>query len=267
MICNLRVYSLAWYILLISPYCLGENTEDKKLIRIALAENFQPYYYQDENGVFQGASFEISETVLKNLGYQTQITQFPSMKVALREIELGNQDLNVNLTITPEREKIARFTQTPHIFETQNIIVRADSSISYSGSLDELTDYRIGINYGWTYGPEFDRNKKLDRVYVNNSPEQLRNLLSGRFDIAINNPQFFSHLAKDVGAKNGFKILTPEVYALPVNMAVSRKYFDAESLITKLNHEIARFKKSSQYKQILKKYGFTLKTKDKGGNQ
>lgn len=247
---------LLFYLLLIVYHPIAQGYDNEKKIRIAIPENFQPYYFKDSNGDFKGASIEISRIILKKLGYKIKITQFPNMKTALKEIELGKQDLNINLTATPEREMIAKFTHTPHLHETQNIIVRSDSEISFNGSLDELISYRIGVIFGWTYGPDFDNKENLDRVYVNSSPEQLRSLLSGRFDLAINNPQFFENLAENSRTKEGFKILTPAIYSLPVKMAVSNKYSDTEGLISKLNNEILLFKRSEKYRLILNKYGF-----------
>lgn len=232
----------------------------KPVIKVAIADNYAPFYFQDKGGNFKGISVEITYSILRKMGYTMSITQYPSMKMMLKEIELGKQDMNINLTATPEREKIAIFTQEPHIFETQNLIVRADSNIQYAGALDQLKSYRLGIIFGWTYGQKFDNYNDINRVYINNSTQQLRNLLSGRFDIAVNNPQFFKTLASEVKTSNAFKILTPEVHSLPVTIAVSKRFPDAISFVNLLNEHVRTFKSSTAYVQLLKKYGFSTRS-------
>ncbi len=230
--------------------------DEKQVIRIAMPEDFYPFYAVDRQGTPSGASFEIAEAVLEKLGYATKVTQYSDMRGALQSMKAGSQDLMVNLTPTPERNKIALFTKTPHIYETQDLIARADSPIDYSGRLLSVAQFKIGVNYGWTYGPEFDNTHYLTKAPVLDSIAQLKGLLSGTFDLAINNQQYFLSSAEALGVKNAFKVLTPSVYVLPVNLAVSQRMPGAAAFRDQLEQEVSRFITTPEYGLILSKYGF-----------
>ncbi|WIO73220.1 transporter substrate-binding domain-containing protein [Porticoccaceae bacterium LTM1] len=225
-------------------------------LRIAIPEDYPPYYYRDKDGQFRGASFEIAQLICKRLGYHINVSQLDNMRTVLAEMDAGRQDLNINLTATPERLEVALFTKTPHIHEAQNLIVRADTDINFDGKLVPLARYRFGPIFGWTYGPQFDQAAFLDKSYVNNSSEQLRGLLSGQFDIAVNNREFFIYTAREMGVTRAFRVLDPPVYNLPVTIAVSRQYPGAEKLVSKLEREVSQLIKEDAYQEILARYGF-----------
>jgi ABC-type amino acid transport substrate-binding protein len=226
------------------------------VIKVAVPENYPPFYFKDTDGTFKGVSYEVATHVFNKLGYQIEIKQLSSMRTLLSALKDGRQHVSINLTATDERSELAYFTQTPHVYESQHLITRADSQIRFTGDLQTLTDYRFGPIFGWTYGPKFDRSTNLDKEFVNNSVQQLKGLLSGRYDIALNNPQFFSVTATSLGIASAFRLLEPAVYTLPVTMAVSKSYPEAEALVAAMEKEIALFVKSDSYKQILERYGF-----------
>lgn len=250
---------------LILPIVLGVWSfqliaEEKPTIRVAMAENFYPFYGMDAEGVPVGASMEIAETVLGRLGYDVRVTQYSDMRSVLEALASGRQDLMVNLTKTPERSKIALFTSTPHLHETQDMIVRADSRITLSDRLLDLTRFRIGVVFGWTYGPEFDAAHFLHKEPVLDSTAQIKGLLAGRFDLAVNNRQFFMNRAESLGIINAFKVLEPAVYTLPVNIAVSRKFESATALRDRLEQAVSDFIQTEEYTLIQQKYGFVAST-------
>lgn len=229
----------------------------KPIIKIAVPEDFPPFYFKDNNGTFKGVSYEVATHVLDKLGYEIEITQMPSMRLMLAALKDGYQDLSINLTETEARSELAYFTQTPHVFESQHLIVRADSNIQFDGNFQAIADYRFGPIFGWTYGPQFDRATYLEKEFVNHSVQQLKGLLSGRYDIAVNNPQYFAVTASSLGVANAFHLLDPPVFTLPVTMAVSKQYPSAEALVTALEREVALFVKEDAYRDILERYGFS----------
>ncbi|WP_432695186.1 substrate-binding periplasmic protein [Marinobacterium sp. YM272] len=231
---------------------------EKAVIRIAMPEDFYPFYAVDRDGTPGGASYEIAEAVLEKLGYEAQVTQYSDMRGALQSMAAGSQDMMVNLTSTPERDKLALFTSTPHIYETQDLIARADSPIEYNGRLLSIAQFKIGVNYGWTYGPEFDSTHYLTKAPVLDSVAQLKGLLSGTFDLAINNQQYFLSSADRLGVRSAFKVLTPSVHVLPVNLAVSRRMPNAEAFRDQLEQQVRQYITTPDYRLILRKYGFVL---------
>jgi len=253
-----------WPIIIFLTQCLSviaissPVAQADPILRLAVPDDYPPYYYQDERGQFKGASYEIATHILTKLGYSFEITQFPAMRLMLAALDNGQQDLAFNLTATEARLEVAFFTNVPHIYESQNLIVRADSAVGFSGDLEALSDYKFGPIFGWTYGPVFDNAGFLQKEYVNNSRQQLKGLLSGNYEIALNNPQYVHSLATKLGIPQAFKVLEPPVFNLPVTMAVSRQYPGAKNVIDTLNRELTLFKQQPEYREILSRNGFDL---------
>ncbi|EWH10414.1 amino acid ABC transporter periplasmic protein [Catenovulum agarivorans DS-2] len=235
---------------------LAVANDKVKTLRVGAPQDFPPFYYVDNNGVFKGVSYEVFSLIANQLNYQIELTRYPNMRLLLAELEAGQQDVVMNLSATDERNKIALFTKTPHIYETQDLIVRADSSVAYTGQLLQLAPYKLGVIYGWTYGDQFDTAKYLKKRFVNDSQEQLRGLFAGRYDIALNNQHFFRKLSDKLGLNSAFKVLTPSIYKLPVSIAVSKKHPQAEALIKQIEQQVQVLIKTDAYKQILQRNGF-----------
>lgn len=256
----MRIWRIAIYLLRIIPlvlmYCAP--AQSAPVLKMAFPEDFPPFYFRDDDGAFKGASYEIVMHICKKLGYEVEVTQLPNMRTLLGELGAGRQDITVNLTANEERRKVGFFTTTPHLYETQDLIVRADSAIEFNGKLVQMARYRFGSIFGWTHGPQFDNATFLKKDYVNNSTDQLRGLLSGRYDIAVNNRQFFRYLSKRMGVSRAFRVLDPPVYKLPVTIAVSRKYPEATKLVEALEREVVTLRTEKVYREILERYGFEI---------
>ncbi len=253
----MRNWLVSLLVVIAIPFSSLLKAEDKQpLLRIGVPENFPPFYFQDQNGQFHGASYEVVVTILTSLGYRVETTQYPNMRQALAQIGSGEEDIIVNLTGTESRRKVAYFTNTPHIYESQDIIVRADSNIRYDGKLLQLSPYKIGVIFGWTYGPDFDSADYLSKEYVNNSEDQIKGLLSGNFDIMVNNKNFVESLSREIGVSNAFKAIDNPIFILPVTIAVSKVYPGALDLVDQLEQEVMSFRHTPEYKTILERYGF-----------
>ncbi|KJY81854.1 hypothetical protein TW81_16000 [Vibrio galatheae] len=247
-----------------SSFAIADSS--KPLLRIGVPEDFPPFYFHDENGELRGASYEVVVSILHSLGYQTQATQYPNMRQLLANIAAGKEDIVVNLTGTESRRKVAYFTDTPHIYESQDVIVRADSAIRFEGKLPQLSPYKIGTIFGWTYGPEFDSANYLHKEYVNDSEEQLKGLLSGNFDMLINNKNFVQSVTQTLGVSKAFEALDHAIFILPVTIAVSKAHPNATSLVATLENEVVRYRKTEEYQSILTRYGFDPNILNEGGS-
>nr|WP_246624652.1 transporter substrate-binding domain-containing protein [Oceanobacter mangrovi] len=230
----------------------------RPVLNVAICDDFPPFYYRDEDGSLRGASYEIALELAGRLGYDMRVSQFATMRLMLAELESGRQDLAVNLTATPERQQLALFTQTPHLIESHHLIARADNRLEFDGQIGSLSRYRLGLILGWTYGAALDNAAYLDKSYASSSVEQLKSLIAGRFDLAVNNPQFMLYLAHQLGISKSIRVIEPAVFELPVTMAVSRRYPRAEQLRNALEAAIQQFRQEAGYQEILQRYGFSV---------
>ncbi len=249
---------------LVSPWLLSlwivlsaySTATHAKTINVGFPENFPPFFYTKDDGTHAGISYDIVVRLLEAKGYTVVTKQFDSMQGLLTEVDRGNQDIVVHLSVTSSRTDIALFTKTAHIYETQNFIVRADNPIEYTGQLLQIASKRIGAINGWTHGAQFDEAKFLNKVFVNDSVQQMKGLISGRYDIAVNNPLFFLDIAKHMQIERAFKVLQPEIENLPVHIAVSRKSPQAQELVAELDKAVQHFITTDEYQKLLAKYGF-----------
>lgn len=240
---------LLHFLLLI--FCLVAPVEAQKVIRIGFAENYPPFYFLNSENRYEGVSFEVVSSVLTDLGYTIRVSQHENMSALIAEVKKGNVDLNVNLSATEERKQYFLFTAIPHVYESQDLISLKNTPFNYTGSLLSLSRYRVGVIYGWTHGAEFDNADFIRKVYVLDSQTQLQGLISGRFDMVVNNRFFFSEMGKKLGIASVFKSFEPSLGHLPVTVGVSRQYPDAPKLVEQLNLEISKFIKTREYLAIL----------------
>ncbi|GEM_PF-2368496 len=248
-------FSFLWLIFSMVLLTFSARAEQEKVIRIAMADDYAPFYFKTENG-YAGISYELASHLLEGLGYTLINQQYETMEEVLKKMEEGEADVVVNLTETRSRKKIAHFTNQPHIYETQDLIVRSNTQLAYNGELSRLKDFRIGIIFGWTYGPEFDNADFLNKVLTNSPRNQLVELLAGQYDIIINNKASFLQQASELKLSRAFKIIEPSVYALPVKIAVSHRYQNSQNLIQSLNQALDVFLSSKKYRQLRLKYQF-----------
>ncbi len=263
----MRNWLVSLLVVIAIPFSSLLKAEDKQpLLRIGVPENFPPFSFQAQNGEFHGASYEVVVSILTSLGYRVEATQYPNMRQALAQLGSGEEDIIVNLTGTESRRKVAYFTNTPHIYESQDIIVRADSNIRYDGKLLQLSPYKIGVIFGWTYGSDFDSAEYLNKEYVNSSEDQLKGLLSGSYDILVNNKNFVRSLSTQLGVSNAFKALDNSIFILPVTIAVSKVYPNALDLVDRLEQQVIMYRHTQEYQSILTRYGFDPELLIKGGS-
>ncbi|MEO2279879.1 substrate-binding periplasmic protein [Pseudoalteromonas pernae] len=229
---------------------------ESKTINLGFPENFPPFFFVNDDGSHGGISYDIVMQLLNSLGYEVTTIQYDNMQSLLVDMEMGSLDIAVHLTATKSRSEIAFFTKTPHIYETQNFIVRADAPIQYSGQLLQIASKRIGAINGWTHGEDFDNAKFLNKVFVNDSVQQMKGLMSGRYDVAVNNPLFFFDIAEHMQIAKAFKVLQPEIANLPVNIAISKKTTEAQQLVKTLDKAVQQFIETDSYQMLLLQYGF-----------
>jgi len=226
----------------------------RKKVIAGITGDFPPFYFREGNQ-YKGATIEIVKELFSRLGYSLELESVPMNRI-LNGLDSGKYHISPNMTETKQRSKVAIFTQVPLLMETQDLIIRSKSNIKFHGNLRDLDHYKFGAILGWTHGPHFDNADYLHKEYRKNITHQMKSLEAGRFDIAINNKQFFIQMARKQGISNSFKVLTPSSYALPVTIAISKKITNAKQVVIELDRELLKFKKEKKYKSILKKYGF-----------
>lgn len=102
----------------------------EKVIQVGLGSLDYPPFYFEEKDKMKGAAVEISETIASRLGYRLDYKRYPWKRVQ-KLLASGNIEMMILYFKTPEREKDAYFTDTPHINESSYLFVRKGITIDY----------------------------------------------------------------------------------------------------------------------------------------
>jgi polar amino acid transport system substrate-binding protein len=134
------------------------NAVDSKPPLNIITLTFPPYSFS-ESGQIKGISVEIIEKIFGHLNIPVTIELLPWSR-AIRNMRLGASDGIFQLLHKPERTEFLDYCDEPLIEERVNLYVPADSTLNYSGNIQDLKDYWIGIRQDFSYGPIFDQAKQ-----------------------------------------------------------------------------------------------------------
>ena len=239
-----------------SSYVVQAGNAAAREIRIAMAGEMAPFFYQGESG-WQGLSLDVARAVLKKLGHKVVSVKSGPMARLIVMLERGEIDIHPNWSPTSERLKIAEFTTVPHINEDHAFIVLRDSKIPYDGTMASLSGRRVAAMRGWTHGDRFDTAQSLDKVFVNSVSAQVRMLAKRRVQIAVQNPSTFFFEARKEGIDTSkMLVLDPPSVSLPVFMGISKKLPDVVNFRKSLDAALREFLQSDAYRELKKKHGF-----------
>lgn len=134
----------------------------KEKINIRVGD-FAPFYFQDEEGKWQGLDVELAEAVVKNAGFDVEYKEMPWSR-ALVFLEKGKVDLVMNVSITTERSRKFNFIG-PERYAQMGLVVRVENKNFDIKTYDDFAEIvkeenkKFGIQIKVFYGKEF--NDKL----------------------------------------------------------------------------------------------------------
>jgi polar amino acid transport system substrate-binding protein len=226
-----------------------------KIVKIAICD-FPPFEYHQEGKVI-GLNADIVNTVFKNIGYKTEISNYP-WKRALELSKSGEVDAIMSIRKSPEREIDYVFSDP--ISLTQNYFFKMKNREIKAENITDLKPYNIGTVKGYVYGKAFDE-AKLPNLFdaTSNSPElqNLQKLAAGRLDLIaceINVCSYLINSNKDLSniiAIKEPKIADPENFYIAFSRHEIKKSND---LVTKFNQELAKFLAEGKREDLLNKY-------------
>jgi len=243
------------FILIFTLFTFNLTANENELI-VALGQKDYPPFYFIKDGKYQGSSMEIAEIVAKRLGYKLVFKRYPWSRV-LSYLEHGHVDMVLHFFNTAERASSVVYAGVPHIFESSYLFVNAKSNISYSGNLEKMKAYRFSNVRGYSHGVKYDSASYLNKTTVTSEVNLIKMLTLNRFDIAVGNKPTILMYAKQDDLNKKIKFLSPPIDKAPSYMAFSRIKSKSKALAAAFTEEIVAFKKTDEYKNILKKYGFS----------
>jgi polar amino acid transport system substrate-binding protein len=245
------LWSCVWMTCLVP---MSISTASAQALVLAAADSI-PTAFMD-NGKQAGMLVDVIHEAFKRTGYSIEIAIMPWAR-CLAEVKAGKIDGIFSVYQTREREEFLTYADEVLITQVQAFFVRKDSSISFDGDLNKLSELRIGIINETSYGPRLDAElrkgtfKKVDAA--DSASSNIRKLLNDRVDVIPSYRHVVLDSARTLGVAGSIKELSPAVEAIPSYLAFSNKR-DYGKIIGAYNQALRSMKKDGTYDAIFSKY-------------
>lgn len=222
-----------------------------KPLRVVYTD-WYPYTFT-KNSVAQGFEIEIFQAVLLRMNAYATYSEFP-WKRCLDMIKNGNADVVISALKTPERETFVVFPESNISISRTVFVTLKKNSINYTGDLEQLKGYSIGVIMGFTYGSAFDNASYLIKDEAVDARTLIMKLTRGRNDVIAENQAVIIAVAHEMGLESSLRVLTPPIHTKKL-YAVFAKAGISKSFINSFSRNLEQFKNTQNYRTILLKYG------------
>ncbi len=256
-ICNVVKFAALMVLMIGNISAYADTPVSTRTLIAALAEaDYPPFYFKQEERL-AGISIDVLKEISPPLGIEIEYRRLSWPRV-LKSLETGDVDLVTTFFNTAERAPYVVYTGVPHAFESSHFFTLPQSNLSYSGDLQSLRKYIIGMIRGYSYGKVYDSAEYLKKEPVLDEPTLVRMMLANRFDLAVGNPYAIRLQASLQGRPNGIRFLQPAVDNSPIYMAVSRQHPKAFRIVSELSSAISDLKKTQAYRDMLDRYDLPM---------
>ena len=245
-------------LLLISNIAMAKRTS------IVLAtEDWPPFSYEDKaKHEMSGLSTEVIYGVFKSMGISIKENKVYPWVRTQSNVYQGIVDAAYTASINDERKKNCYFPSEALVSSKWVLFIKKSkkSELNFE-KLTDLKNKKIGLIRGYNYPSEFAKyvNKYSKIQTVSKEVQNVTKLLMGRYDympavlettvyLAKNNPAL-----KKIDAYNN-------LYYFPTPLATTNFYLMfskktvKKSFVDRFSKALKEFKKTEEYKKILKKY-------------
>ncbi len=215
--------------------CFTALSAEKRQIRFVSLE-YPPYVF-DKGGKVHGIAYEIVRSICNELDYEFCV-EIHDWDKSLELFHEGKADAIFTIYRTEDREKFAAFMNSPIINQKSTFIAHADSNNVYEPGMDSLSDLKLGIIRGFSYGSIFDSALKEGKfkniIYSQDLHDNIQNLLEGKCDIIVSDLQAALYWLNKMGKKDEVRVLKPYIQIIPSYVAF-RRTAEHEEILKKFN--------------------------------
>ncbi|OZG72253.1 hypothetical protein BTA51_16050 [Hahella sp. CCB-MM4] len=225
----------------------GAESPQRLLI---VSDTWPPYV--TGNPVRPGFDVEAATQVLQSMGYDVTFKLVP-WKRAMKMVEKGLADGLLDASPNEERSRTFYIPQEPMSYSVSTLFCQScDTSRPITNEL--LKGKRLIVNRGYNYVGTLEEDPDIEQLPVDSFEQGFAALNAGRADYYIVNRYVGLHALKQLGI-DGVKVMQGHVAEpSPVYLLFSRQP-RLMSLPTSFSKALSDFKKSSEYQEILRKYG------------
>ncbi len=230
----------------------GVHAEVSQL-KVGISTGYPPFYFFTADNRPSGVCVDIIDQVALHLGVKVQYVSYP-WKRMLEYGKSGEVDAVMPLFQTTEREQFLLFPAEALTIEENRFFTAASSDLGYSGKLDDVVNFSIGVIDGFSYGKEFDSLELKQKISVPSLDQLLQLVLYQRVDFGIGNPMVVTYAAQQMGKADQLRFLSPPVTADPLFIGFSKMTIEP-GFVSRFSDALRKFKATDAYGEILSIYG------------
>ncbi|WP_426318011.1 substrate-binding periplasmic protein [Pseudoduganella sp. R-43] len=216
---------------------------------LVIGTHFERVYERGQEGEIVGLGPEIVRLIAERLGHRAIFELYPWAR-AQALVAQGKADILVGPYKTFERQQLMSFSKLPFYQDQMVFYVRKGALQDWSGDYASLSEQRIAIVNGWSYGPAFDKARPQLRLDVVNSVD------SGLKMLAAQHAQMFASNRRNTEPVLGRLGLSGQLAMLPRVIEVQDGYFAfpkrpaADALRKEFDAEFQRLVESGELKRL-----------------
>lgn len=223
------------------------HSEAQKVIRVAGDNNFPPFEYLSDSGVYTGFNVDIMNAVSIETGIRFEYYPMP-WNEAVQAMRSGKVDAIQGMKYNQEREEIYDFS-APYFTSSQGIFVLKDNM--FIRKIEDLKGRKVAVQKGDVASGLLSKVDRLQLVETNNQQEAVQSLIDGKVDAFIGNRITGQYFLQKNEQQSLIKIVGEPLDTTKYAVAVMPKNKD---LLTLFNQAISQIKKDGTYEKIEKKW-------------
>ena len=140
-------------------------------------------------------------------------------------MKLGMADAFFPIFKTEERENYMIFHENGILdYEKDYFVTSTKMTMQYSGDLETLKDYKIGVTKGYFYGVKFENAGFLQKIPSRNEIKLIELLFAdNRYDLIVGDKKVISSIASKKNVLSQIKFLEPPLVNEPLYMSFNKK--------------------------------------------
>jgi len=198
---------------------------------------------------------EITDTAFRRVGYDPEFVFVPWARALSGAIET-EYDILLAAYRTEEREKVLLYSNP--IGTTDVILLKLKIRDIHFSNIEDLRPYRIGHIKGSKVSKEFDEAEKeyLEMDYVKDAEYNMKKLLAGRIDLAVEKRERIEQLLKTDfrDYADRFEIITPPLQKNFFYNCISKKHKSSYQIISDFNRGLRMIQEDGTLNAILERH-------------
>ncbi|MET3053976.1 MULTISPECIES: ABC transporter substrate-binding protein [Pseudomonas] len=246
-----------WRRVCLAVLALSAQVQASERIRYCDYPVYPPISWSDGRQV-RGLAPTVVKQLFGRLGYEVEIVVLGNWKRCLLDAAEGRVDVVLAYN-SDQRDQGMRFSTVPVLREEVAVFFNRQRPVNFT-RLEDLANYRGGLLFGESYGPQFDQfvAKHQNIEWVSSSAQNFGKLIRGRIDFVIQERRtgqlFIEHLP---GAED-IQVLPTALSVDYLRVAVSR-HSELSQRMDQINQQLQRMTDAGEIERWLEQSEVTYR--------